>query len=183
MVNEKEIKCPSIKDDNRPKISDFWTKKDKNHHEYCQKKNKDEERDIWTCSEAEGCRWEYSDNSFNNDYSGKCVLNSEPNLGNVYINGGIGFGKLCLDNNFTRLIILIIYPPLFIYIKEREKVKNDSTKASGDKTKKTSIDLKAIIMCFVYTCAFYFPGLIYGLYYHFNGDRMGCFLGNHNVRD
>lgn len=167
MVSEKDIKCPSMNSSDRPKISDYWTKKDKAHNKYC--KN----QDVWTCSNAEGCKWEWDDK-----LGGDCMLNSEPHLGNVYINGGIGFGKLCLDNNFTRLIVLIIYPPLYIYIMEREFIKRDNDKSSDNKKRPKGIDIKAIIMCFVYTCAFYFPGLVYALYYHFTkGRTMGCLLG------
>ena len=64
--------------------------------------------------------------------------------------GGFGFGKLCLDKEFTRLILLFLFPPLYIIVKEREK---------GFPNK------SEIILSFIYTSIFYIPGVIHALVY------------------
>ena len=145
------VKCPSDK----PSIKDFYTKYDDKHNEYC------EGIDLEImCSPAEGCIWRHDVD----DGESNCQLNSDYHLGNVYINGGFGFGKLCLDNNFSRFVLLLIYPPLYIYVMEKQY---------ADANKKP-IKYKPIILCFIYTSMFYFPGLLYGMYYMFTNKTMTC---------
>lgn len=145
------VKCPS----NRPTIKDYYTKEDDKHNEYCE----GIENPVM-CSPAEGCIWNFDPK----DGEKNCTLNSEYHLGNVYINGGFGFGKLCLDNNFSRFVLLLVYPPLYIYIMEKKLAESN----------KKNIEYKPIILCFIYTSMFYFPGLIYGMYYMFTRRRMTC---------
>ena len=170
MVNSNEkIKCPTGND--KPSLENYWTIYDKKHNIYCNEVG--EEFGEIFCSPAEGCIYDHE----SKDGKPKCRLNSKPHLGNVYINGGFGFGKLCLDNNFTRFILLITYPPLYIYIMEKEKQK----KKMDVHNKYVPMNIKAIILCFIYTCMFYFPGLIYGMYYMFHPDNhamtcMGDFI-------
>lgn len=123
----------------------FMSSYDKVHDTYCQ----DIDKHI-NCNVAEGCK--YIDEP--KDGLKKCRLNTDIDLGNVYISGGIGFGKLCLDNKFVRLIIMILYPPLYIFLEEKRKTPRFT-------------NIKAIIMNFVFTCMFYFPGLIHALHYFF----------------
>jgi len=116
-------------------IYDYLTTKDeKEHDKHC----KDQSKNL--CSLAEGCRYS----------NGECRLNVGRTLSNAYINGGFGFGKLCLSKEFTRLILLILFPPSYVFIHEYE---------TGFKNK------RAILLSFIYTCLFYFPGLIYTLLY------------------
>ena len=147
------VKCPK----DRPTIKDYYTKDDDKHQDYCDSIGNELE-----CSPAEGCIWRKGEGYAITD--GKCELNSEYHLGNVYINGGFGFGKLCLDNNFSRFVLLLVYPPLYIYVMEKQY---------ADTNKKT-IQYKPIILCFIYTSMFYFPGLLYGMYYMFTNRRMTC---------
>ena len=151
---------------NRPDERDYYSKSDREHEAYCNRKNSEFE-----CDPAEGCIWiGDSPSGFNRltkDYSNRkydCILNTEANLGNRYINGGWGFGKLCLDSEFTRLILMFVYPPLYIFIHEKYRRPEDGPPFKNK---------KAIIMCFIYTSMFYFPGLIYAMHYKMNrdGDR------------
>ena len=123
-----------------PDISAFFSKSDKAHDAHCNKKSR------FLCDRAEGCRYS----------GGKCKLDREVSLSNVYISGGFGFGHFCLHKEFTRLFMMIVYPPLYIIGKEKDKKKDDPN---------YSINFKKIIMCFIYTCMFYFPGLLYALHY------------------
>ena len=128
---------------------DFLTKKDKQHDTYCKPKTQ------WDCDPAEGCRWSGS----------SCELNTQTDLGSSYLNGGIGFGKLCLDRQVTRLMLMFVYPPLYIFLEEKER------------TDKPFANMRAIILCFIYTCMFYFPGLIYALRYKHSGGAVGTLFG------
>ena len=133
----------------------YLNKSEREHLAYCESKNKsDHPFDI--CSAAEGCKLEHEYGSFIGAFAGggKCTLNKGETLSSAYISGGFGFGKLCLNKEFTRTILLLIFPPSYVFIKEMEK---------GFTNK------GAIIMSFIYTCIFYFPGLIYTLMYK-HGD-------------
>ncbi len=120
-------------------IDKYYSSSERVHEAYCKSKNTPYDP-MNACSTAEGC-------IYLND---ECQLNSGKTLASAYINGGFGFGKLCLSKEFTRLILLILFPPLYIFVNEQE---------TGFKNKMT------ILKSFVYTCLFYFPGLIHALMY------------------
>jgi uncharacterized membrane protein YqaE (UPF0057 family) len=115
-------------------INNYLSNSERQHLNYCNSKSK------YECIRPEGCVWE----------NGKCELNLNKSLGAAYLNGGFGFGKLCLDHEFTRLIIMFIFPPAYIFIKERQ---------NGFKNK------RAIILSLIYTSLFYIPGLVHALQY------------------
>ncbi len=119
----------------------YLNKSEKEHQMYCKTKE-NPFNPLNACSTAEGCKYDWG--------AKKCNLNTGETLSSAYINGGFGFGKLCLSKEFTRLILMILFPPSYVFIKEWEK---------GFTNK------GAIIMSFIYTCIFYFPGLIYTLMY------------------
>ena len=139
------MSCPK-----KPSLRDFMTEDDKVHDKYCNSKGGD--AGIF-CNPAEGCLYEHDRDPKEGP---DCRYNTDVTIGNVYINGGIAFGKLCLDNEFTRMVLMIVYPPLYVFIMEKK---------SGFK------NIKAIIMCFIYTCMFYFPGLIFALHYKVTGSN------------
>ena len=125
-------------------INDFLNNSEKKHQEYCNEKG-----DPWDflnpCLPAEGCY--YDDNKPDGQ---KCDLDTNNSIGSAYMTGGFGFGKLCLDKEFTRLILLFLFPPLYIFIKEREKGFTNKSQ---------------IILSFIYTSIFYVPGVIHALVY------------------
>ena len=110
------------------------------------------------CDRTEGCR--YTEDNI-------CQLDKEISFSNVYINGGFGFGKFCLHKEFTRLFMLIVYPPLYIIIREKEKKEQNPN---------YSIKFKKIILCFIYTCMFYFPGLLYAFHYKEKNHDSDCLM-------
>ena len=130
---------------------DFLNEKDKQHKRFCESKTQ------WNCDPAEGCAW---------DPVKKCTLNTHTDLASSYLNGGIGFGKLCLDRQVTRLMIMFVYPPLYIFLEEKER------------TDKPFTNIRAIILSFIYTCMFYFPGLIYALKYKHTRGAVGSLFGS-----
>ena len=129
----------------------YLSKSEKEHQRHCESREGPFHH-MKPCSSAEGCVYEHEYGGFIGGFAGggKCKLNTGETLSSAYINGGFGFGKLCLSKEFTRLILMLLFPPSYVFIKEWEK---------GFTNK------GAIIMSFIYTCIFYFPGLIYTLMY------------------
>tara|TARA_B100001093_G_scaffold396266_1_gene383332 strand:+ start:222 stop:611 length:390 start_codon:yes stop_codon:yes gene_type:complete len=115
-------------------INNYLSKSEREHLNYCNGKS------IHECIRPEGCVWQ----------DDKCELNLNKSLGAAYLNGGFGFGKLCLDHEFTRLIIMFVFPPAYVFLKEQQK---------GFTNK------RAIILSLIYTSLFYIPGLIHALQY------------------
>ena len=139
--------------------TNFLNKKDKQHKRFCESSNRrGEPKKKRNCNPAEGCSW--------NPETQKCSLNIHTDLASSYMNGGIGFGKLCLDRQVTRMMIMFVYPPLYIFLEEKER------------TDKPFANMRAIILCFIYTCIFYFPGLIYALKYKHTRGAAGTLFGN-----
>ena len=117
-------------------IKDYFSKSEMEHHRYCNRHG----ANFFECIRSEGCMIQ----------NGQCVLNIGQSLGSAYINGGFGFGKLCLDHEFTRLILMFLFPPAYVYLKESER---------------GFADKRAIILSIIYTSLFYVPGLIHALQY------------------
>ena len=70
--------------------------------------------------------------------------------------GGLGYGKICIPNMLDDLILMIVYPPAYIILLEkRNKFKN----------------IGKIILSFILTSLFYFPGLLHAIYEKYD---MGC---------
>lgn len=81
-------------------------------------------------------------------------------LGDAFVSGGMWYGSLCLPKFLTDLILIIIFPPLYIIIHQKKQGFPDYT---------------MIIKNFILTCLFYFPGMIHALYIHGEACR--------NIRD
>lgn len=81
------------------------------------------------------------------DCNGVTNLN-EQSIYDKVIDGGIGYGSICLPSNIFRYIIMIIFPPLAVFLDEWDK---------GFKR------IDKIIVNFILTAFFYFPGLIHAL--------------------
>lgn len=131
--------------------NDYLSKSEKEHLKYCEGKGNPFDP-LNGCSNAEGCKYMWFKKG-----GKKCTLNVGGSLSNSYINGGFGFGKLCLSREFTRLILLILFPPFYIFLNEKE---------TGFKNK------GALLMNFILTCLFYFPGLIHALMYKDKRKRL-----------
>ena len=101
-----------------PDVSKFYSAADKKHDTHCRGKSR------LLCDRAEGCRYRGKNSLLQLDKyieADGCELDKEISFSNVYINGGFGFGKFCLHKEFTRLFMLIVYPPLYIIIREKEE--------------------------------------------------------------
>ena len=64
------------------------------------------------------------------------------------MNGGILYGTICFPKNMPKYIFLVVFPPMYFIIDQYEK---------------GFPRIDKIIISFILTTFFYFPGLIYGL--------------------
>lgn len=137
-------------------IDSYFNRNERKHDNYCKIRNHPYHWDR-PCSTAEGCVWDWNrwisgscPDGGSSDSNKCCSLDTNSTLAGSYINGGFGFGKLCLDREFTRLILMFIFPPFYVFLSEKDR---------GFTNK------GAIIMNFILTSVFYIPGLIHALIY------------------
>ena len=64
------------------------------------------------------------------------------------INGGVGYGKILIPKAIVDLIIIIIFPPIYVLIYQ---------------LKQSKFDIKPIIINIILTSCFYFPGFIHAV--------------------
>ena len=74
----------------------------------------------------------------------------------VFIHGGMGYGSICLPDNFLDLCLIIIYPPLYVFFQQKTQNFKNVTQ---------------IITSFILTCCFYFPGFIHALYIKYGSGQ------------
>jgi uncharacterized membrane protein YqaE (UPF0057 family) len=97
------------------------------------------------------------------------VKYNEGTLVDKFMNGGMGYGKLCIPKILVDLILIIVFPPLYVITHQLENYfKEDSDKKITD-----HLDMGQIIMSLVYTSCFYFPGFIHALHVMKNKDKCG----------
>ena len=65
-----------------------------------------------------------------------------------FMSGGIGYGTLCIPGTFADLLIIIVFPPLFVILNQ---------------IKKGYFNFKEIIVNILLTSLFYFPGFLHAL--------------------
>jgi uncharacterized membrane protein YqaE (UPF0057 family) len=82
--------------------------------------------------------------------SEKCAVTNFDNQSqmNKMMNGGILYGSICFPSNLPKYIFLVVFPPMYFII---------------DQFEKGFPRIDKIIISFVLTAFFYFPGLIYAL--------------------
>jgi uncharacterized membrane protein YqaE (UPF0057 family) len=83
--------------------------------------------------------------------SGSCGLTNDMDnvsLYNKMMYGGLGYGTFCIPKELPNYIIAIVFPPLSVFVQQM-------------KTGFKRVD--KIIICFILTSFFYFPGLLYAL--------------------
>lgn len=96
----------------------------------------------------------------------KCERPAEPdkppNLGDAIFSGGLGYGKICVPTSLTDYILMIVYPPAYVFLYQK---------------KNGFQDIGMIVKAFILTSFFYFPGLIYAIYVKNNSEVCGGLLG------
>ena len=78
----------------------------------------------------------------------------QPKLSDAIFEGGLGYGKLCVPTSLNDFVMMILYPPVYIFFVQKDKGFEN---------------IWQILLSFVLTSFFYFPGLIHALYtkYHY----------------
>jgi len=88
----------------------------------------------------------------------------EKKLIDKFMNGGFGYGKMCLPYNFFELILIIIFPPIYVVVKQIINYKKHKSKEEGkDIYLIQFLNFKEIIINIILTSLFYFPGFIHAL--------------------
>jgi len=83
--------------------------------------------------------------------SGSCAIANDMDNVSLYdkmMYGGMGYGTFCVPKELPSYIMVIVFPPLSVFVQQW-------------KTGFKRID--KIIISFILTSLFYFPGLLYGL--------------------
>ena len=78
-----------------------------------------------------------------------CVEKGNSNLAYQFINGGMGYGSVCMPDSLLDMIIVIIFPPMYVITYQ---------------LKQNKMDIGQLILNFLFTSCFYFPGFIHALY-------------------
>ena len=97
-------------------------------------------------------------------YGGKC---RDTNLYNILLYGGFGYGRLCLPDNVVDYIILIVFPPLFVFLHEYYS--------------KKPFRIMLLITNIILTSCMYFPGMIHAYWVSLNREHEFC--GESIIRD
>ena len=87
-------------------------------------------------------------------------------LSNAIFQGGLGFGKVCVPTSLVDFVIMILYPPAYIFFVEKDK---------------GFTNIWQILVSFVLTSLFYFPGLIHALYTKYNYKCGGVLSAGEDV--
>ena len=78
----------------------------------------------------------------------KCKTRPNKSIMDVMIDGGFGYGKLCIPKKIVDLIIIIIFPPLYVILYQ---------------SKQPKFDIMPVIINIILSSCFYFPGYIHAL--------------------
>jgi uncharacterized membrane protein YqaE (UPF0057 family) len=97
------------------------------------------------------------------------VKYQEGTLVDKFMNGGLGYGKLCIPKIIVDLILIIVFPPLYVITHQLENY----FKGSTDTKMTDHLNMGQIIMSLVFTSCFYFPGFIHALHVMKNKDKCG----------
>ena len=90
------------------------------------------------------------------------MVYEKKSLADKFISGGFGYGSLCIPNKIIDLILIIIFPPMFVILFQVTQYKKALSKDPSAKML-DYIDVGQITMSFILTSLFYFPGFIHAL--------------------
>ena len=91
-------------------------------------------------------------------------INGQPTLKDAIFEGGLGYGKLCVPTSLNDFVMIVLYPPAYIFFVQKDK---------GFK------NIWQVLLSFILTSFFYFPGLIHAIYIKY-GERCGSILDDGN---
>lgn len=77
-----------------------------------------------------------------------CTAPPKKSIMDAMVNGGLGYGKLCIPEKIVDIIIIIIFPPLYVILYQLKQPK---------------FDIMPVIINIILSSCFYFPGYIHAL--------------------
>ena len=90
------------------------------------------------------------------------VPDEPPKLADALFEGGLGYGKICVPTSLTDYILMIFYPPAYVFLYQKRKGFED---------------IGMIVKAFILTSFFYFPGLVFAIYVKNNAEVCGGLMG------
>ena len=90
------------------------------------------------------------------------MVYKEKKLLDKFMSGGFGYGVVCLPYSLFEIILIIIFPPIYVIFKQITNYKKEKKKGK-DVYIIQYINFKEIIMNLILTSLFYIPGFIHAL--------------------
>ncbi len=87
-------------------------------------------------------------------------------LSDAIFQGGLGYGKVCVPTSLVDYVMMILYPPAYIFFVQKDK---------------GFTNIWQILVSFVLTSLFYFPGLIHAIYTKYNYKCGGVLSAGEDV--
>ncbi len=87
--------------------------------------------------------------------------NKPPNLADALFEGGLGYGKICVPTSLSDYILMIVYPPAYVFLYQKKNGFNN---------------IGMIVKAFLFTSLFYFPGLVYAIAVKNGSEKCGGIL-------
>ena len=79
-----------------------------------------------------------------------------------FMSGGFGYGIVCLPYNLIEIILIIIFPPIYVVFKQVNNYRRNKNKGKDVYLIKY-INFREIILNLILTSLFYIPGFIHAL--------------------
>ena len=90
------------------------------------------------------------------------MVYKERKLIDKFMSGGFGYGVLCLPYNLIEIILIIIFPPIYVVFKQVSNYQKQKKKGK-DVYLIQYINFREIITNILLTSLFYIPGFIHAL--------------------
>ena len=90
------------------------------------------------------------------------MVYKEKKLVDKFMSGGFGYGSACIPYNFFEIILMIIFPPIFVVFKQVLNYKKNKSKGK-EVYLIQYLNFKEIIINIILTSFFYVPGFIHAL--------------------
>lgn len=90
------------------------------------------------------------------------MVYKEKKLLDKFMSGGFGYGVVCLPYSLFEIILIIIFPPIYVIFKQITNYQKEKKKGK-DVYIIQYINFKEIIMNLILTSLFYIPGFIHAL--------------------
>ena len=90
------------------------------------------------------------------------MVYKEKKLVDKFMSGGFGYGVVCLPYNILEIILIIIFPPIYVVFKQINNYKKQKRKGK-DVYIIQYLNFREILINILLTSLFYIPGFIHAL--------------------